>query len=179
MLAEALPRLNERWQQTLGRPMEIGVGLNTGLAQVGNMGSRYKFKYGPLGDAVNLASRVQGITKYLGCPLLVTVATRKKLTEEFIARRVCKARVVNMPEPVDLYQVELMGTLDRREFFRDSEQALDSLEKKEFTEAARAAAPLLRDNRGDKPLLLILSRATHHLMYPDAPFDPAWEPPGK
>lgn len=179
MVHEALPRLNERWQPTLGRPMEIGVGLNTGLAQVGNMGSRYKFKYGPLGDAVNLASRVQGVTKHLGCPLLVTRSTREKLTGEFISRRVCQARLVNMPEAVDLYQVELLGTLDRREFFRDSELALTSFETKAFLEAARAAAPLLRANAGDKPLLLILSRATHHMLYPDAPFDPVWEPPGK
>jgi len=179
MLREALPRLNERWQTVLGRPMEIGIGLNTGLAQVGNMGSRYKFKYAAQGDAVNLASRVQGLTKYLGCPLLATRATREKLTEHFMARRVCQARVVNRAGPADLYQVEALGTLDRREFFRDSEQALDSLERKDFVESARAAAPLLRNNPGDKPLLLILSRATHQLMYPEAPFDPAWEPPGK
>jgi len=179
MISEALPCLNERWQNRLGQPMEIGVGLNTGLAQVGNMGSRYKFKYGPLGDSVNLASRVQGATKYLGCPLLVTQATREKLSAEFIARRVCQARLVNMPEAVKLYQVELLGTLDRREFFRDSELALQNFETKSFLEAARSAAPLLRDNAGDKPLLLILSRATHHMLYPEAPFDPVWEPPGK
>jgi len=179
MLREVLPRLNDRWHKTLGRPMELGVGLNTGMAQVGNMGSRYKFKYGPLGDAVNLASRVQGATKYLGCPLLVTRATRAKLTEEFIARRVCQARLVNISEAVDLYQVEPVGALDRREFFRDSELALQSFEARSFLEAARAAPPLLRVNTGDKPLLLILSRATHHMLYPDAAFDPVWEPPGK
>jgi adenylate cyclase len=179
MVHDALPRLNQRWAETLGRPMELGVGLNTGLAQVGNVGSRFKFKYGPLGDAVNLASRVQGITKYLGCPLLVTRTTREKLSDEFISRRVCKARLVNMPEAVDLYQVEMLGTLDRREFFRDSELALDSLETRSYMEAAREAAPLLRVNTRDKPLLLILSRATHHMLYPEAAFDPVWEPPGK
>ncbi len=159
--------------------MAIGIGLNTGKAQVGNMGSRFKFKYGPLGDTVNVASRVQGVTKYLGCPLLATRSTREKLTEQFIARRVCLARLVNIPEPVDLYQVEAVGTIDRREFFRDSEQALVRLEEQALVESARAAAPLLRDNPGDKPLLLILARATHHMLYPDAGFDRAWEPGGK
>jgi len=76
-------------------------------------------------------------------------------------------------------EATVRDTLDRREFFRDSEQALASLETKAFLEAARSAAPLLRNNPGDKPLLLILSRATHHMLYPDTPFDPAWEPPGK
>ena len=51
--------------------MGLGIGLNTGPARVGNTGSQYKFKYGPLGNTVNLASRVQGITKYVRCRLLV------------------------------------------------------------------------------------------------------------
>ena len=56
----------------------LGIGLNTGLAQVGNTGSQYKFKYGPsLGDTVNVASRVQGLTKYLhAAACLLTAATR-------------------------------------------------------------------------------------------------------
>jgi hypothetical protein len=80
----------------------------------------------------------------------VTRATREKLNEEFIARRVWQARLVNIPEPVDLYQVEPLGTLDRREFFRDSELALGSFESRSFLEAARAATLLLRANPGDK-----------------------------
>jgi adenylate cyclase len=179
MLNQALPRLNERWQELLQGPMELGVGVNTGLAQVGNTGSRYKFKYGPLGDAVNLASRVQGVTKHLGCPLLVTRSTREQLNAEFIARRVCQAALVNMPGPVDLYQVEAAALAERRDYFHASEQALASLEARAFVEAARAAAPLLQDTPADKPLLLILARATHHMLYSGARFDPVWEPPGK
>ena len=45
--------------------MGFGLGLNTGVARVGNTGTQRKFKYGPLGNSVNLASRVQGATKYL------------------------------------------------------------------------------------------------------------------
>src|SRR5205814_5749276 len=102
----ALPELNLCWAETLGEPMGLGIGLNTGPARVGNTGSQYKFKYGPLGNTVNLASRVQGLTKYLRCPLLVTAATRAGLDDRFLARRVCKTRVVNISTPVDLYEVE-------------------------------------------------------------------------
>jgi adenylate cyclase len=177
MLA-ALPALNTRWQQTLGGPTEVGVGINTGPAQVGNTGSTFKFKYGPLGNTVNLGSRVQGLTKYLKCRLLVTRATREGLGPEFLARRVVKARVVNIQEPVDLYEVETAGSEQRRHLFAESEKALADLEAGDFALAARKAGTLMLDMPGDIPLLLTLSRATNGMM-PDGRFDPVWEPPGK
>ena len=86
---EALPRLNQKWQANVGEVMGVGIGLNTGTARVGNTGSQYKFKYGPLGHAVNLASRVQGLTKYLKSQLLITAATRDRLqAADYIMRRV-------------------------------------------------------------------------------------------
>ena len=75
-MIRALPEINEMWGDRLCAPVELGVGLNTGIAQVGNTGSRLKkFKYGPLGDTVNVASRVQGATKYLGGECLITGTT--------------------------------------------------------------------------------------------------------
>ena len=50
----------------------VGIGINTGIARVGNTGSQRKFKYGPLGDTVNVASRVQGASKYFRSNLLIT-----------------------------------------------------------------------------------------------------------
>jgi adenylate cyclase len=177
-MLRALAVLNGRWGETLGGPMDLGIGLNTGLARVGNTGSRHKFKYGPLGNAVNLASRVQGLTKYLKCRLLVTAATRQELDGRFIARRVCRARVVNIAEPVGLYEVEAAGSAGREEFFRASESALDALEAGEFALAARRAGALLGDHPGDGPLLLVLARSAQMLMQ-GGPFDAVWEPPGK
>src|SRR5262249_42295781 len=45
--------LNQRWQSILGGPLRLGTGINTGVARVGNTGTRRKFKYGPLGNTVN------------------------------------------------------------------------------------------------------------------------------
>ena len=83
MLA-ALPASTAAGRQAWATTTEIGVGVNTGPAQVGNTGSRFKFKYGPLGNTVNLGSRVQGLTKYLKRPLLVTRATRERLGDGFV-----------------------------------------------------------------------------------------------
>lgn len=178
MLA-ALPALDGRWREVLGVPTEIGVGVSTGPAQVGNTGSRFKFKYGPLGNTVNLGSRVQGLTKYLKRPLLVTRATRERLGESFVCRRLVKARVVNIAEPVDLYEVEAAGLERRRQFFAESETALEALEAGDFALAAHRAGSLLLDRRGDGPLLLLLSRTSTALVQDGRGFDPVWEPPGK
>ena len=174
-----LPALNERWQAALGEPLRVGIGINSGIAQVGNTGSRLKFKYGPLGNTVNLASRVQGLTKYLRCGVLVTTATRRQLDDGFVARRVVRGRVVNIEEPVDLFEVELAGADERRVFFAESQAALEALEGGEFAHAARAAGALLATYAGDGTLLLILARAADALVRAGAGFDPVWVSPGK
>jgi adenylate cyclase len=175
----ALPALNARWQDVVGGPTGISIGISTGPAQVGNTGSKFKFKYGALGNTVNLGSRVQGLTKYLKSRLLITRATREPLGADFLARRVVKARVVNIDEPVDLYEVEASGSEQRRHLFVESEAALADLEAGEFALAARKAGTLLLDLPGDGPLLLTLSRASTTLVQDGRGFDPVWEPPGK
>ena len=95
MLAR-LPELNQRWQPVIEAETDLGIGLNSGVARVGNTGSIRKFKYGPLGNAVNLASRVQGATKYLGSRLLMTGGTQQRLDAHFPSRRLCQVRVVNI-----------------------------------------------------------------------------------
>jgi adenylate cyclase len=174
----ALPEVDARWQSVLGEPVRIGVGVNSGVAQVGNTGSQIKFKYGPLGNAVNLAARVRGLTKYLRCGVLVTADTHKDLGDGFLARRVVRARVVNIQAPVDLYEVERGGSPERKAFFAESQAALEALESRDFAAAARAAGALLQRDPSDGPLLLILARASDALVRGEG-FDPVWTPPGK
>jgi adenylate cyclase len=177
----ALAALNGRWQELLlGEAMDVGIGINTGLAQVGNTGSRFKYKYGPLGNSVNLASRVQGLTKYMCCGLLVTAATYSRLAPGgVLGRRVIRTRVVNIREPVDLYEIAPLGDEARGTFFRQSEEALTTLESGDFGRAARLAGALLHEHPGDGPMLLVLSRAVDQLINPTRVFDPVWQPPGK
>ena len=76
-MRDGLPELNRRWEGRLGKAIGLGIGINSGPALVGNTGSHKKFKYGPLGHTVNLASRVEGATKHLGVGLLITGSTRE------------------------------------------------------------------------------------------------------
>src|SRR5690606_38094167 len=82
-----LPRLNEQWVGRLGEPIDFGVGVDSGVAWVGNSGTKRKFKYGPSGNTVNVGSRVQGATKYLKARLIVTRATHDQLDGKFLSRR--------------------------------------------------------------------------------------------
>jgi adenylate cyclase len=174
-----LPLLNERWQPMLQARMGVGIGINSGIARVGNTGSRYKFKYGPLGNAVNVASRVEGATKYLRTRLLVTGATRAGLDESFAARRLCQVRVVNIAGPVDLYELAPPGDPRWPDLRERYEQALQAFEQREFRRAAQIAGNLLEEYPDDGPALLLLSRSVGSLVEGPAAAAPVWELPGK
>ena len=83
---EALHRLNARWKEE-GLPLlRMGIGIHTGEVFAGNIGGRVRVKYTIVGDAVNVASRVEGLNKDLGTTILVTEATRAVLGARAEAR---------------------------------------------------------------------------------------------
>jgi adenylate cyclase len=104
-MLEELPAINAKWQETVGGPLAIGVGINTGMAQVGNTGSSRKLKYGPHGMTVNLASRVQDATKKVGTSFLISHSVRQKLPELFTVRKVGSVELKGISEPVPLYEL--------------------------------------------------------------------------
>jgi adenylate cyclase len=178
MLA-SLPSLNARWSAALQEPMAFGIGINTGVARVGNMGSRHKFKYGPLGNTVNLASRVQGATKYLRSPILITGSTNRQIGEGFLVRRLCQVRVVNIVEPVELHELAAPNQPGWDDLKRRYETGLAAFERGDFRRAAQLVSALLETWPDDGPSILLLSRAADCLIESAASFDPIWQLPGK
>jgi adenylate cyclase len=81
MLSERLPRVNE-WmrEQELGAEFQIGIGLNSGPVMAGNLGSSKRLEYTTIGDTVNTASRLEGMTKGSGHSLFVADSTRELLS---------------------------------------------------------------------------------------------------
>jgi adenylate cyclase len=178
MLAR-LPELNERWRGPLQETMGLGIGVNTGMARVGNMGSSHKFKYGPLGGTVNLASRVQGATKYLKCPLLITGATRDRLDDSFHTRRLARVRVINIAEPVELYELADPSGPGWFEARTEYEKALELFEKGQFGPAGGILGELRARHPDDGPALVLLYRAVQCLVEGPSASDAVWELPGK
>jgi adenylate cyclase len=173
-----LPSVSDSYRDVLGGALGLGIGINTGKALVGNVGSQSRLKYGPFGHTVNLASRVEGATKQLGVPLLVTGSTRECLGDGFALRRLCKVRVVGMEGAVDLY--ELHGEkadadwLTRRTTY---EKALSQFETAHWSAACQTIHPLLSSETGqyDLPSLDLVSRAVECLRNPPEKFDPVLE----
>jgi adenylate cyclase len=165
-MLEDLPELNANWQARLGTPIALGIGLNTGPARVGNTGSDWRFNFAPLGHAVNLASRVEGATKHLGVPVLITGSTQAKLHDSFATRRLCRARLLGIESVVDLYQLYSEEAADEWLAQRDAyEQGLARFEAGEWSQAYRVISPLLsqkdENEPDDVPSLALLGRTIH------------------
>ncbi len=161
------------WQQRLGGPVRLGIGLNTGLALCGNTGSKQKFHYGALGHAVNVASRVESATKQLGIPILLTGSTYAQLGNDFATRRLCRARLPGIEDVTDLYELHAETATEEWEHWHLTyERGLALYEAGRWLEACRTLHTLLfGESEHDRPTLMLLSRATQHLQAPPEPFD--------
>jgi adenylate cyclase len=175
----SLPDLNRRWAETLGEPMGLTIGMNTGLARVGNTGSRRKFKYGPLGDTVNVASRVQGAAKYFKATILLTRATSDELDAEFHTRRLGRVRVHNIADAVEMFELLPANYPHWQEIRPAYETALTQFEAGDFAAAARTLGRLVYDIRDDGPTYALLARALDCMMEEPEAFDPCFRLPGK
>jgi adenylate cyclase len=178
-MVNCLPALNERWQGPLGEAMGFGIGVNTGIARVGNTGSRRKFKYGPLGDTVNVASRVQGASKYFKSSLLITRATRDRLGPGFRVRRLGTACVVNITDPIELFELCSPDQPNARELGSAYEEALVAFEAGEFRKTSRILGRVINVHGDDGPSFALLARAIACIVEEPLAFDPAFRLPGK
>ncbi|MBW8885025.1 MAG: adenylate/guanylate cyclase domain-containing protein, partial [Planctomycetia bacterium] len=175
----ALGPLNARWKDQIAIETQLAVGIHTGVAQVGNIGSRRKFKYGALGHTVNLASRVQGATKHWRTSLLITMATHDALGGGFLTRRIGAIQVINIEEPVEVYEIRLVNDERERNLCQLYEKALAEFEGQEFRRAARTLGDYIPNYEDDGPSHILLWRAVNGLVQPSGSFEAAWKLPGK
>ncbi len=174
-MLRVLPSLSQRWENQIGHATRLGIGVNSGLARVGNVGSRHKFKYGPQGNTVNLASRVQGAARPLGADLLISETTAALLPSGFPRRRLCQVRVNNITKPVTLYEAPSDPTEAWRDLTSRHEAALEDCDRGDLRTAIGRLGQLLGDFPDDLPALRLLSRVVDALKSPDPTFDPVWE----
>ncbi|MCI5217703.1 MAG: adenylate/guanylate cyclase domain-containing protein [Candidatus Electrothrix sp. LOE2] len=141
MLKE-LAVLNLSWQQQGMPEIRIGIGIHSGVARVGNMGSRQRFDYTVMGDTVNLASRLEGLTRLYGVDILVSGTIYAAMQEsDFCFRYIDTVRVSGKREPVVLYQLLSVRsrtglTADKREEEKAYNRALALYRAENFQDAA-------------------------------------------
>lgn len=102
-MVERLPEINQRFRERGWPEINIGVGLNTGVMSVGNMGSEFRMAYTVMGDAVNLGSRLEGLTKQYGVNIIVSEFT-VSATPSFVYRELDRVRVKGKEEPVAIFE---------------------------------------------------------------------------
>ena len=102
-MQRAMPALHAAYEARGWPPLATGIGVNTGAMSVGDMGSRFRKAYTVLGDAVNLASRLEGLTKVYGVPILCGEATRAS-APGYVWREVDRVRVKGRSQAVSVHE---------------------------------------------------------------------------
>jgi adenylate cyclase len=103
---EGISKLNEKWKLE-GKPtIRVGMGINTGLAVVGNIGSLKRLEYTAIGDTVNVASRLEEATKTVQEMILFTEATYEAVKDRFPCRYLGEITVQGRHEPVRIYTID-------------------------------------------------------------------------
>ena len=122
-------------------PLRVGVGVNTGPACVGNLGSDHRFDYSAIGDAVNLASRLEGQSKTYGVDIVIGEQTQRE-APEFAALELDRIRVQGKLEPVRIFA--LVGSAERAQSaaFQELADAHAALRKRTLAQEWDAAAAL-------------------------------------
>jgi adenylate cyclase len=168
--------LREEWSK-LGRPPLIArTGINSGLMLVGNLGSKYRFAYGVLGDHVNLGSRLEGLSKTYGTEILIGENTAQLVEKAFVLREIDLVRVVGRAQPVRIY--ELLATAgtalpsEQEKAFSAYAAGLEAYRQQRWGEALGLFKLSLTLWPGDGPSWTLVERCQ---IYQKAPPPEEWE----
>jgi adenylate cyclase len=97
--------VSRKWEEKLGIKIRNGVGINTGDAVVGTMGSRQRLEYTAIGDTINLGARLESITKDYGAPIIISEATHDLVRGRFLTRELGAVTVKGKTQPVRRFAV--------------------------------------------------------------------------
>jgi adenylate cyclase len=171
LMQQSAARLNEDFARRGWPKLAIGIGVNTGQMHVGDMGSAIRRAYTVMGDAVNLASRLEGITKEYGVGIVVGAGTRAA-APDFLYRELDQVRVKGKNEPVAIF--EPLGRasdvdMERRAEVVAWDAALAKVRAQDWDGAESALQALAASHPNDKLYGLYLQRVAYLRAHPPGP----------
>jgi adenylate cyclase len=171
-----LSQLNQAWREQGRMGLGMGIGVNQGEVIVGNIGSQDRMDPTVIGDAVNLASRLEALTRTYGVDMLVGASVAELVRDEVYLRSVARVQVKGKTKPVDVFTfVAARGEEGDPEFLKwleTYEEALDKFRTRDFNDAKILFSRFLEFYPDDLLAKMYLQRA---LEYEQAPPDEAWE----
>lgn len=179
---DALEDLNRHFAGLQLPPLKMRIGLNTGDAIVGNLGSARRFDYTVIGDTVNLASRLEGLNKFYRTAIMASESTATECGEVVAFRELDLVAVKGKEKPVRVFEVvalkeELAPELEARN--QEFAKALALYRQGDFTGAAAGFTAILEKFPNDGPTETFLGRCRRFLDDPTLPRDPVFRPDSK
>jgi adenylate cyclase len=163
---QKLAERQDFFEEKFGCRLLTRIGLNTGFAVVGNMGSGKRFDYTMLGDSVNLAARLEGLNKQFGTYMMCTETTFEQAAREgtFFGRKLAQVAVVGKKEPVTVYEPMPEAVFaEKAENLRKFDDARDRFYAGDFAGALDRFEALIGT---DKPAFFYAEQCRYYLEHP-------------
>jgi adenylate cyclase len=161
-MLKRLQELQADWERRKVPALDLGIGINTGPMVVGNMGSRNRLAYTVLGDSVNVASRLEGLSKEYGTRIVIGEATRAAAGASFEYRFLDVVAVKGRSEPLAVYEVlSGAGGLEavRASVLETYRRGIELYRARRWAEASGLFREILERAPGDGPSSLYLRRS--------------------